>query len=264
MDFRNQENEHGKIERDKARLVALGYRQTLGIDHKETYSPVAGMNSIRVFHPYCCHFGACIQQFDVDTAFLNGRLEEEVYIYPPKDVEVDRNKVFKLNRSLYGLKQAAAAWYKTISRVIVAMDFKQCKSDSCVFIRKRNESTVEKEIDPVIKELSNRFDLKRLGKVRFILGIEVDYDTQSKKMKLSQQSSITRMVQRFIQGNAKSTYNPCVQGQFSAKIEDTSTKMKNRPHRSLVGSLLYISNGTRPDISFAVCQLSRHLEHPSE
>lgn len=105
--FTIKRNEYGEIERYKTRIVALGYRQTYGVDYLETYSPVANINSIRVFLAYCCHIGAYIHQFDVDTAFLNGNLKE-VYVYPTKGLKIGANEVLRLNRSLYGLKQAAS------------------------------------------------------------------------------------------------------------------------------------------------------------
>nr|CCA24282.1 putative polyprotein [Albugo laibachii Nc14] len=89
--FTIKRNEHGEIQRYKARLVALGYRQTYGIDYKKTYSPVANLNSIRLFLSVCCQEGFLVHQYDVDTAFLNGYLEEEVFIYPPRGVEGKQN-----------------------------------------------------------------------------------------------------------------------------------------------------------------------------
>nr|CCA15704.1 hypothetical protein ALNC14_018470 [Albugo laibachii Nc14] len=101
-------NEHGDIERYKARIVALGYRQTDGIDYMETYLSVANMNLIRVFLAYCYHNGSHIHQFDVDTVLLNGKLKEEVYVYPPKGFKTGKNQVLRWYRSLFGLKQAAS------------------------------------------------------------------------------------------------------------------------------------------------------------
>ena len=86
-----------------ARLVALGYRQTHGVNYYETYSPVANMNSVRVFIALFCHLEVIIHQYDVDTAFLNGVLDEDVYISTLQGVDMDPLQVLKLNRSLYGL-----------------------------------------------------------------------------------------------------------------------------------------------------------------
>ena len=108
--FNIKRNENGEIDRYKARVVALGYRQTHGVDYMENYSPVANMNSIRVFSAYCCHIGAYTHQFDADTGSLNGNLKEEVYVFPPKGFKIGSNKVLKLSRSHYGLKHAASTW----------------------------------------------------------------------------------------------------------------------------------------------------------
>ena len=108
----------------------------------ETYSPVANLNSFRVFLVVCCHKGMIIHQYDVDTTFLYGVLEEEVYIRPPLGARTGRDKVLKLNLSLYGLYQAAATWYNTISCVFVEMGFTSCAADSCIFVKETKGSWI--------------------------------------------------------------------------------------------------------------------------
>jgi hypothetical protein len=225
----------------------------------------------------CCQEGFYTEQYDVDTAFLNGKLEEDVFIHPPDGVGI---KVCKLNRSLYGLKQAAATWYKTISTVFVKkLGFKHCTSDSCIFVRFDGSNAVyialyvddlligakSRETIEVIKsELESEFKLKTLGQARFILGMEVDYNREAKQLTISISACIMRMVERFGQTNAKSVSNPNVQGQFLTKATVVDPSMEGRPYRSLVGSLLYVATTTRPNIAFSVCQLSRHLEMPTQ
>lgn len=278
--FAIKRNDKGIIERFKARLVALGYRQTPGVDYFETYAPVANMNTIRVFLVLCCQRGYVVMQYDIDTAFLNGCLKEDVYIWPPKGIQIADRFILKLNRALYGLKQAAITWYKTITRVFEdKLGFKRCKTDSCIFVRNENGIVTYivlyvddlligapnvKIVEDIIAQLQEEFKLKTLGQVKFILGMEVDYDRSNRTMKLFQAACITRMVEKFNQVDCKPVYNPSVQGQVFVKSEIPDPRMKNRPFRSLIGSLLYVANGTRPDITFAVCQLSRHLENPTE
>ena len=96
-----------------------------------------------------------------------------------------------------------------------------------------------------------------------MLGIEVDYEQGIGQMKISQGAFITRMIERFEQAVAKLVKNPNIEGQFLVKSKTADSKMERRPYRSLVGSLLYVANGTRPDIAYSVCQLSRHLDKPS-
>uniref|UniRef100_A0AAV1U517 Polyprotein n=1 Tax=Peronospora matthiolae TaxID=2874970 RepID=A0AAV1U517_9STRA len=277
--FALKRNELGEIIRYKARLVALGYRQTYGVDYMETYSPVANLNSIRVFLAVCCQKGMLIHQYDVDTAFLYGVLEEEVYVYPPLGVRAEHNQVLKLNRSLYGLKQAAATWYKTISCMFVEMGFFSCVADSCIFVKETKGSWIYAALyvddlligaestgvmEDVAAQLSSRFQLKILEGVRYVLGIEVKYLRNNRRLKISQGSCISRMVEKFNQVDAKAVSNPSVEGQAMVKMDKADTRMKNRPYRSLVGSLLYVATGKRPDIAYTVCQLSRHLEFPHE
>nr|CCA21192.1 putative polyprotein [Albugo laibachii Nc14] len=267
-------NEFGEVEKYKARLVALSYRQKYGVDYMDSYAPVANMNSIRVYLSACCHQGFHIQQYDVNTAFLNEHLEEQVYIYPPRGVQAQANEVCLLKRSLYGSKQAAATWFKTISQVFLEMGFRHCRTDSCIFVRQRGNSVAHialyvdgmligaktlEEIKAISDKLSRKFQLEDLGKVKFMLGIQVDYDREQRSMKIWQTSSINKMVEKFNQVNTKLVWNPNVQGQLLSTIEKENERMKFRRFRSLVGSLLYISNGTRPDIAFSVGQLSRHL-----
>ncbi|KAE8887010.1 hypothetical protein PF005_g31320 [Phytophthora fragariae] len=128
-------DEHGNIVRYKARLVALGCLQTRGVDYYYTYSPVASTNTIRVFLSVCCNKRLKIRQFDIETAFLNGTLDEDVNMAVPQGVRADGGLVCKLRRSLYGLKQAAAVWFKTIRAAFVEMGFVQCRADPCLFVR---------------------------------------------------------------------------------------------------------------------------------
>jgi hypothetical protein len=109
--FALKRNESGEVVRYKARLVALGFLQTFGVDYHETYSPVAGLPTLRVFFAVCNHLGLFIMQFDVETAFLNGDLDELVYMTTPLGVKVNKGMVCRLRRSLYGIKQAAAVWF---------------------------------------------------------------------------------------------------------------------------------------------------------
>lgn len=121
-------------------------------------------------------------QYDVDTVFLNGKLEEDIYMWPPEGLSTRKGEVCKLNRSLYGLKQAAAVWYKTISDVFVKhLKFKQCASDSCIFVRDDGtwialyvddmliSSKSLKTIKLIEAELSKMFKLKVLGQTRVLL-----------------------------------------------------------------------------------------------
>ena len=122
--------------RYKARLVALGFLQRYGVNFFETYAAVASMNSIRMLLSICCAAGYVIDQLDVDTAYLNADLEEEVYLMPPKGMKIGNEYVLKLNRALYALKQAANAWNKTIHNAMLEIGFIACGADRCIYKKK--------------------------------------------------------------------------------------------------------------------------------
>ncbi|KAL7688948.1 putative reverse transcriptase, RNA-dependent DNA polymerase [Plasmopara halstedii] len=128
--------------RCKARLVAKGFKQIYGADFFETYSPVANMNSIRVVLAVCAVLGYKMEQLDVDTAFLNSQLSDRVHMEVPIGVKGAQGFACQLNKAIYGLKQAASAWNKTIDHVFKKNEFKSCRADQCVYVKKVKEGFV--------------------------------------------------------------------------------------------------------------------------
>jgi hypothetical protein len=135
--FRNKQDEHGVVTRNKARLVAKGYAQATGLDFKETFAPVARLESIRILLAYAAHHSFRLFQMDVKSDFLNGPIKEEVYVEQPPGFEDDRypDHVFKLSKALYGLKQALRAWYECLRDFLIANAFKVGKADPTLFTK---------------------------------------------------------------------------------------------------------------------------------
>ena len=116
----------GSLERYKASLVAKGYTQTYGVDYQETFAPMAKMNTIRILLSLAVNFDWELQQFDVKNAFLHGELEEEIYMSIPAGFSgSDENKVCRLKKTLYGLKQSPRAWFGRFAKVMIAHSYKQ-------------------------------------------------------------------------------------------------------------------------------------------
>ncbi|GMF35187.1 unnamed protein product [Phytophthora lilii] len=213
--FAHKFDETGQIVRYKARLVALGYLQIPGINYFNTYSPVASTNTIRVFLAVCCSLDLILRQFDVETAFLNGDLEEDVYMAAPLGIDIPEGMVCKLRRSLYGLQQAAAVWFKKIRSVFISMGLVQCRANPCLFVRHqagRDTSPVfiilyvddlligcksDEIADKSRDELAEHFTLKSLGEARYVLGVEIQYATKKVELLLRQSQFISKMLETF-------------------------------------------------------------------
>jgi len=133
--FKTKRDSNGNIERYKARLVAKGYTQKGGIDYKETFSPVSKKDSLRIVLALVAHYDLELHQMDVKTAFLNGDLEEDVYMDQPEGFEIKGKDqmVCKLKKSIYGLKQASRQWYIKFNDTITSFGFKEIIVDRCIY-----------------------------------------------------------------------------------------------------------------------------------
>lgn len=280
--FAKKRDQNGCVVRYKARLVAKGFKQKYGVDFFETYSPVANMNSIRVVLAVCAVLSYKMEQLDVDTAFLNSVLSDRVHMEVPIGVKGAQGFACQLNKAIYGLKQAASAWNKTIDHVFKKNDFKSCGADQCVYVKKVEEGFVyvclyvddmiiaaktSDEILEVKGMLKSVFKMKDLGMAKFILGMEIDHDMTASTLMIKQTRYISDVAERFGQKNAKNVDNPCTSGLKLSTSQSPSTEaerseMRSRPYRSLIGCLLYVTTCTRPDVAYIVTQLSRFLEKP--
>ena len=192
--FKKKTDADGNLTVYKARLVAKGFRQVQGVDYDETFSPVAMLKSIRILLAIAAYHDYEIWQMDVKTAFLNGNIEEELYMVQPEGFvnPEDVGKVCKLQRSIYGLKQASRSWNLRFDEVIKEFEFVQNKEESCIY-KKLSGSSVsflvlyvddillvgnDKNLLNSVKEyLNSKFSMKDLGEAAYILGIKsIDID----------------------------------------------------------------------------------------
>jgi len=158
--FKNKLDEQGVIVRNKARLVAMVYNQEKGIDYGETYALVARLEAVRLLLAYACMNGFKLHQMDVKSAFLNGYIDEEVYVCQPLGFEDHKHPdyVFKLKKALYGLKQAPRQWYERLSNFLLSHAYERGKTDKTLFIKKafNDISLVQVYVDDIIFGSTNQ------------------------------------------------------------------------------------------------------------
>lgn len=270
-----------------ARLVVKDFSQKPGIDFDEIFSPVVKMSSIRVVLGIAAAMDLEIEQLDVKTTFLHGDLEEEIYMEQPEGFKVagKEHLVCKLNKSLYGLKQAPRQWYKKFESFMTNIDYHKAQVDQCVFMKKYVEGDFiilllyvddmlivgnsTKRIALLKKTLSKSFSMKDLGPVKQILGMKISCDRSKKKLWLSQEGYIEKVLERFNMQNAKPDCSPLA-GHHKLSISQCPTSkkekeaMKKVPYQSAVGSLMYAMVCTRLDIAYAVGVVSRFMSNPGE
>lgn len=273
-----------EILRYKARIVARGDQEIYGVHYHETFSPAARQQTVRAFLSWSRHHGRYVRQYDVKTAFLNARLNEEIYIEPPPGQARDEanGKVWKLNRALYGLKQAGRAWYEELSKVLLSLGFKKLASEPCVFTRQGVKGKVDASIavyvdDMLIstvneddhlqieKELS-KYTLTNGEPVSLMLGVDIRYDPKEKTCAFNQKGYIEEISRAFgIDENfSKKQKTPHQTDQFSKRTGSTATSAEIQEYASIIGSAMWVAQCTRPDIAFAVSSLSRFLNNPSQ
>ncbi|KAM7506655.1 hypothetical protein LguiA_017108 [Lonicera macranthoides] len=268
----------GTIKRYKARLVAKGYTQTHGIDCLETFAPVAKINTVRVLLSLATNLDWLLQQFDVKNAFLHGDLEEKVYMEFPSGYEVPvehRNKVCKLKKSLYGLKQSPRAWFGRFTRSMRKFGYKQSNSDHTLFLKRCNGNITAlivyvddmvvtgndlQEREALKKYLSREFEMKDLGELKYFLGIEVS--RSSKGIFQSQRKYALDLLYETGMSACQPSETPMEEG-LKLEIETDQVPVDKGRYQRLVGRLMYLAH-TRPDISYALSIVSQFMHNPEE
>ena len=166
--FRNKFGEHTTIIRNKARLVVKGYNQQEGIDFEETFAPVARLEAIRILIAFAPFMGFKLYQMDVKCAFLNGFLEEDVYVEQPPGFENHEfpNHIYKPDKALYGLKQAPISWYERLCKFLLQNDFKRGRIDKILFLKSKGSDSLVVQIyfDNLLFRTTNESFCKNLAK----------------------------------------------------------------------------------------------------
>jgi hypothetical protein len=280
--FKIKPKDDNKASQFKARFVAKGYAQEYGIDYFETFSPTMRHASSRFLISSAVMLGFKIHHFDVQTAFLNGELEETIYLEIPEGFEaslkVDRKAhVLKLVKSIYGLKQASRVWNQKFTSTIQQMNFVQSQADPCVFIKYGPDklpialigiyvddchvAANEDQIVEIGNQLKSNFEMHDLGLLTYSLGINIDQSNGA--VTLSQAKYVEKLTKKFGMDDSRIMSTPLP---FKPQQDESNNKpfADINKYQQLIGSLIYLANATRPDLAFAVGYLARSMQKPTE
>ncbi|WVZ52052.1 hypothetical protein U9M48_003147 [Paspalum notatum var. saurae] len=269
--FKNKQGENGMVVRNKARLVAQGFCQKEGIDYEETFAPVARLEAIRILLAFAASKGFKLQQMDVKSAFLNGFIEEEVYVRQPPGFKSAKfpDQVYKLRKALYGLKQAPRAWCSFLLKSGFVMGL----VDKTLFLLSRGGDTliVQIYVDDIIfggsfhalvssfaKQMRREFEMSLMGELQFFLGLQIK---QGLEGTFVHQAKYTRdILKKFNMGDSKPMTTP-ISTNTALDTDEDGEAVDQKEFRGMIGSLLCLT-ATRPDIQFAVCLCARYQASP--
>ncbi|GJV79253.1 reverse transcriptase domain-containing protein [Tanacetum coccineum] len=268
--FRNKRDERSIVVKNKARLVAQGFRQEEGIDYDEVFAPVARIKAIGLFVAFASFMGFPVYQMDVKSAFLYGTIGEEVYVYQPLGFvdPAHLNKVYKVIKALYGLHQAPRAWYETLSYFLLENGFRRGTIDQTLFIKKKKSDImlVQVYVDGIIFGsttqstciefedcMHKRFQMSSMGELTFFLGLQVKQEPDG--IFISQDKYVADILKKFDFCSIKTATTPIESNKPLVKDED-GVDVDVHVYRSMIGSLMYLT-ASRPNIMFAVCACAR-------
>lgn len=276
--FTRKRNGQGKVIRYKARLVARGYSQREGIDYTETFAFVVRYESVRTLLAVAAINNMKIGQFDIKTAFLNGELEEDIYMELPEGTG-EEGRIVKLQRSLYGLKQSPRRWNKRFREFLKKFEFITSEADNYVYCGTINNEDVllalyvddgllfaksDLAINKVLEYLQNEFEVT-VGNGDYFVGLEIQRNNEG-NVKITQKAYLTRVIERFKMADSKGCAVPAYQNNISVMSSNDNKEelMTKIPYREAVGSLMFAAVVSRPDIMYAVANVSKFLTNPSQ
>ena len=279
--YKKKRDASGNIERYKARLVAKGFMQREGIDFNEVYAPVSKAATMRALLSLVAADDLELEQLDIKTAFLNGDLEETIYMQqPPGYQEGGSGVACRLVKALYGLRQAPRAWHTRLKAELEAIGFTATEADASLFVRNHKDHAVyllvyvddilivsssSESVAQVKATLTSTFDLRDLGEAAMFVGLEIQRDRTARTLTIRQSRMTSDLVARYGMEQAQPKAIPLAVGTQLSKAGEDAVLLDRQQYgyAELVGSLLYLSVCTRPDIAQAVGALSRFMAAPT-
>ena len=298
--YKKKPDLQGNVARYKARLVAKGFTQIYGVDYKETYAPVGKIKSLLMLLSLANQLGYELNHLDVETAFLNAKVEEEILMDIPEGYHIENAKmkellkknpkgkiVLKLLKSIYGIKQAPHNWNELLNKSLTEkLNFTRLKSDSCIYVKKSKSGKLmfifvwvddmlgiyspddKVEWSELKSQLMSDYKIKDMGDVQMILGMRVTRDRENEIIRIDQGLYIDKILKKFSMQDCKPVSTPETTVSLSEIISNEMNEsdieyMKTVPYREAIGALLYAAICTRPDIAHAVNQVSQYQINPT-
>lgn len=267
--------------RYKARLVARGFTQRSGIDYAETFAPVARLQTIRLLLALARKRKLHVHQMDVQTAFLNGVIDRDVYLAVAPEFETAETAglCYKLHKAIYGLKQAGRLWNEALDHQLTTFGYKRCASEPCVYMRGEGDHQVflvvyvddllllcplESDLAAAKAQLGAVFSMTDQGPVRHMLGLDVYYDREGGNLSLGQQGYIEGALTRFKYPPTHGAEKPGSEDllNLGPRQSGVASPAEITDYAARLGTLLWVSQGTRPHIAFAVGRCARFSSNP--
>ena len=282
--FKLKKDENGNVTKYKARIVAKGYSQKFGTDYEHTFAPTVKISAVRILLTIAAKYDLELKHLDISTAYLHGDLEEDIYMEQPEWFEeVDRSIVYKLMKSLYGLKQAGRQWNKKIHSSLLEAEFVQCPQEPCVYMREKNGKKIviaifvddiiiaaseNNDIEEVKNFLSIFYELNDEGELSWYTGIKIVRNRQKREIYLYQPQYTENLLKNFNMQDCNPVKTPLTVNDdnklyIRSQKDDEWLKTK-MPYREAIGSIMFLMLMTRPDLAYAVGVASRYLDNHSQ
>ena len=271
---------NGIIDKFKARYVAKGFKQIEGIENSDTFAPTSKPETFKILLALSAIENFFLKQMDVKAAYLNPKIDEEVYLEQPKGFEkLDNNGnklVCKLKKSICGLKQAAKNWYQELSTLLFQQGFERSKHDYCLFLKNKENDKLyvltwdddlviagnsQSEIDKLKSSLESKFEMDDRRDLEWFLGMRI-LKTE-KGINLDQEKYTQHILEQFNMQDCKPSKTPAEKNLKLEVAQEDSVRVDSHEFRSLVGSLLYLAKQTRPVIMWITNVLSRFMNDPT-
>lgn len=276
--YKKKQNADGTV-LFRARLVAKGFTQTFGIDYHDTFAPVVRGTTLRLLFATAVSFDLKIGHIDIKTAFLYGDIEETVYMAQPEGfvAEGQSDKVCRLNKAVYGLKQAARSWNAKADKILKGLGYRNLRDEPCIYIKETKNSIIiialyvddfyvfyssDNDKSDLVRSLRQHFVVKDLGEAQSCLGMKIERDLEKGVLTLHQENYINDTLVKFRMATCTPANTP-----METKIRPhllSKEKRTDAPYQELIGRLIYLSITTRPDIAFCASFLSQFNKNYTE